>query len=388
MALLAPNIARNRMLFMGPGLTTPAVVVSKDGGAFASPAGALTAVGTVGWYELALTAADTDTPGDLAYHFSAAAGTPTADPEPDQVSAPVLLADGVAHGGAPGSSSATLSCESMYIVNTGGTALTLTGGFGGRGVDCRGGTGGGVYVQGGTGSVGIYAESGGTQAGIYALGGIQAIGTGSGAGIYAQGNDAGPGIRAEGGGGGAGVYATGQGAAPAVQLGDGVSGGVGLVIQSAAGDGVTVTGAVNGATITGAGADALDLYGSSKGLYVYGAQDAVAFSGADGAGLSLIGTTADLLLAGAGTLAGDLTGRVLGASATAFSGPGVQLDPTQPVPTSNVPQSVGDALSAARAQGFGRWTIVGTVLTLYAADGTTAVRTFALDSATAPTSRT
>lgn len=64
------------------------------------------------------------------------------------------------------------------------------------------------------------------------------------------------------------------------------------------------------------------------------------------------------------------------------------VDLTTAVPTSNTAQTVGDALNAARAQGFGKWAISGTTLTLYASDGTTAVRTFALDSSTAPTSRT
>lgn len=66
----------------------------------------------------------------------------------------------------------------------------------------------------------------------------------------------------------------------------------------------------------------------------------------------------------------------------------VQLDLTEAVPTSNTAQTVGDALNAARAQGFGKWTISGTTLTLYAGDGTTVVRTFTLDSSTAPTQRT
>lgn len=61
----------------------------------------------------------------------------------------------------------------------------------------------------------------------------------------------------------------------------------------------------------------------------------------------------------------------------------------QAVPaTGNVSESIGDALNAARADGFGKWTISGTTLTLYAADGTTIVKTFTLDSSTAPTSRT
>ena len=66
---------------------------------------------------------------------------------------------------------------------------------------------------------------------------------------------------------------------------------------------------------------------------------------------------------------------------------GYSLNLGQSVPTSNTAQTVGDALNAARAQGFGKWVLSGTTLTLYAADGTTAVRTFTLDSATAPCQR-
>lgn len=66
------------------------------------------------------------------------------------------------------------------------------------------------------------------------------------------------------------------------------------------------------------------------------------------------------------------------------------LDLTQVIPTSNTGQTLGDALNAARAQGFGKWSLNtgNNTLTLYAADGTTVVRTFTLDSSTAPTSRT
>jgi hypothetical protein len=66
---------------------------------------------------------------------------------------------------------------------------------------------------------------------------------------------------------------------------------------------------------------------------------------------------------------------------------GVNLNLTQAVPNSNTAGTTGDALNAARAQGFGRWTVIGTSLTLYGADGTTPVHTFTLDSTT-PTSRT
>jgi hypothetical protein len=67
---------------------------------------------------------------------------------------------------------------------------------------------------------------------------------------------------------------------------------------------------------------------------------------------------------------------------------GVGFDMTQAVPTTNTAQTVGDALNAARAQGFGKWVKVGTSLVLYAPDGTTIVRTFTLDSNNNPTART
>ncbi len=72
---------------------------------------------------------------------------------------------------------------------------------------------------------------------------------------------------------------------------------------------------------------------------------------------------------------------------TGIGSNGCQLDLGQTIPATNTGQTVGDALNAARAQGFGRWTLAGTALTLYAADGTTVVRTFTLNDATAPTSR-
>lgn len=57
--------------------------------------------------------------------------------------------------------------------------------------------------------------------------------------------------------------------------------------------------------------------------------------------------------------------------------------------TGNTANTLGDCLNAARAQGFGQWTLnKGTnQLTLYAPDGETIVRQFQLDSAIAPTQR-
>ena len=79
----------------------------------------------------------------------------------------------------------------------------------------------------------------------------------------------------------------------------------------------------------------------------------------------------------------------LDAAVSSRSAPGsaMTLDLSQAIPTSNTAQTVGDALNASRAQGFGKWTLVGTTLTLFAPNGTTPVRTFALDSASDPTQR-
>lgn len=65
-----------------------------------------------------------------------------------------------------------------------------------------------------------------------------------------------------------------------------------------------------------------------------------------------------------------------------------QIDMTQSVPTSNTAHTIGDALNAARAYGFGKWVISGTTLSLYASDNTTVIKTFTLDSGSYPTSRT
>ncbi len=63
------------------------------------------------------------------------------------------------------------------------------------------------------------------------------------------------------------------------------------------------------------------------------------------------------------------------------------LDLTQAVPTSNTPQTMGDALNAARVQGFGKWVRSGTTLTLFAPDGVTPAHVFTLDDPITPTQR-
>ena len=67
--------------------------------------------------------------------------------------------------------------------------------------------------------------------------------------------------------------------------------------------------------------------------------------------------------------------------------PTMQIDMTQTVPISNTAGTVGDSLNAMRAVGFGKWVISGTNLSLYGPDNTTVVKSFTLNSSTAPTSR-
>ena len=55
---------------------TPTVTISKNGGAFASPAGAVTEIGS-GWYQVAGNATDTGTLGPLLLHATAATADPT-----------------------------------------------------------------------------------------------------------------------------------------------------------------------------------------------------------------------------------------------------------------------------------------------------------------------
>src|SRR5258708_33456435 len=67
----------------------------------------------------------------------------------------------------------------------------------------------------------------------------------------------------------------------------------------------------------------------------------------------------------------------LDAAVTSRAAPGdaMLLDLTQAVPTSNTSQTVGDALNAGLAMAFGKWALVGTTLTLFAADWVAGVKT-------------
>jgi hypothetical protein len=84
MRLLKQSATRNVMVFLtdsadhitGKAGLTPTISASKDGGAFAAITPTVADRGS-GWYNLALTAAHTDTLGDLVLHVTAAGADPT-----------------------------------------------------------------------------------------------------------------------------------------------------------------------------------------------------------------------------------------------------------------------------------------------------------------------
>lgn len=85
MALLKQNFTYTRAFKMfsstdhltGKTSAAPVVNISKAGGAFSAAAGVVTEL-TNGWYQIALTAVDTNTVGDLAYYITGT-GSDTCD---------------------------------------------------------------------------------------------------------------------------------------------------------------------------------------------------------------------------------------------------------------------------------------------------------------------
>lgn len=106
------------------------------------------------------------------------------------------------------------------------------------------------------------------------------------------------------------------------------------------------------------------------------------------AGIQDIWDRATSLLTTAGSigkrLADDINATI---SSRAAPGDAMTLDLTQAIPDSPTEGSVGDAFLAAEADGFGKWTLIGTTLTIYRHDGVTIARTFVVDSSTDPTER-
>jgi hypothetical protein len=73
--VLKQAVAYTRAFFFGTTGQTITVSLSKNGGVFATAAGAVTEIAN-GWYKIALTAVDTGFIGDLAYSCTASSGGP------------------------------------------------------------------------------------------------------------------------------------------------------------------------------------------------------------------------------------------------------------------------------------------------------------------------
>ena len=227
---------------------SPTVTLSKAGGSFASPAGAVTEIGS-GWYKVAGNATDSGTLGPLLLHATATGADPTdvmywvseLDPQ-DAVRAGLTALPNATPGQPNGVLIAGTNASATFT-----DAVNLQAGL--------------VISQSSSNEPAIKATGNGTGAGILATSGSGATGNGIAA-ISAATN--GQGLAATGAGTGAGVLATsGSGA-----TGDGIS----AVAASTNGRGIAATGSGNGAgtrTVGGAtGAGLLAVGGGTSGAAI------------------------------------------------------------------------------------------------------------------------
>lgn len=333
---------------------TPVVTLSKAGAAFAAAAGTVTEI-SVGWYKIALTIVDTNTLGDLAFHITGTGADPT-DFALQIVAFNPLSATNLGLSALPSANPAA----------AGGLAT----------VDANNA----VKLQSGTG-----ANQLSLAAGLVTLTAAEHTAI--------SGTDVPTALTAQG-------YTS----ARAVFL-DTLNGLVAAVWAAATRtlsaftftpNVVNVTGTLPNTTVGGyaSGQDpatlVLDTAASSHNTALT-IGNKINSAGAGGDPLATVvpaaygSTTAGFAI---GTLLSRL-GVPAGASIAADIAAPSNINLSQAVPTTgNTAHTVGDALNAARAEGFGKWTIAGTTWNMYANDGTTLIHSFTLDSSTAPTSRT
>ena len=133
--LLQPSTAYNRTFYMGVTALTLTATLSKNGGAFAAAGGTITQL-SGGWYYIALTTTDTNTPGSLAYIITD--GLTNIENICDQVAAPVLIGANMAHGDTGGANTSfalandsdSVAAFSVTNANATGQAALFSGGAG------------------------------------------------------------------------------------------------------------------------------------------------------------------------------------------------------------------------------------------------------------------
>lgn len=148
---------------------TPTVTLSKSGGAFGSPSGAVSEIAN-GWYKVAGNATDTDTLGPLILHATGTGADPT-DVEFEVVAFDPQVATNLGLSALPTANPG--AAGGLFIAGTNapvtitgsGDALTLTStGSNGAGLKATGnGSGDGIKASGGATGVGIEGIGGGTS---------------------------------------------------------------------------------------------------------------------------------------------------------------------------------------------------------------------------------
>lgn len=215
------------------------VTISKNGGSFASPSGAVTEIAN-GWYQVAGNATDANTLGPLCLHATGAGADPTdslftvvAYNPFDAVRMGLTAlpnANAAASGGVPvlGTNATAISFTGgMVISNAVGDALALS---------SSGSNGSGLNASGNGTGAGIKGTGGATGRGIHGIGGATS----------------GAGIRGEGAGGNShGIHGAGIGTGSGLQLDAGTTGsgmtilggatsGTGISITTTSGDGISI----------------------------------------------------------------------------------------------------------------------------------------------------
>jgi len=239
---------------------TPVVTISKNGATFASPAGAVTEVGS-GWYKVAGNATDTGTTGPLVLHATGAGS----DPCDDRFEVVAFNPDDATRLGITALPNAAAAASGgLPILGTNATAISFTGG---------------MTISSSTGTALALTSSGGNGSGL------AATGNGTGHGMSLTGGATGNGLNAAGGatsGHGINVSATGAAknginitAAGATGNGIFASGGtagngMSLTAGSSGGSGLLLTGGASGFGLSTTGLYGFNLGGNTYGVYCNG----------------------------------------------------------------------------------------------------------------------
>lgn len=259
-------------------------------------------------------------------------------------SVPSILADGVAHGGTLGSSTATLAMQSINVTNPSGDGVKFVSTNAGKtGFVIRGASSGGAAMQ-------VIGGAGGGQAVIFQAGGdADAIAI-----FGAGGPDGGCGININGGS-------------------DGTNHWPAILMTSDHGPALSIL------PIDGSGVKILSVGSGNKAILLAGdaATDSLAIAAGSGTPIDIFDATGAVRTTGGGG----------GGSAT--------LDLTQVLST---PRNLGsvadgsltlnDALHCAVAGAVGKQSISGTTYLVQTPSTGTTLRSFTLDSGTAPRTRT